>query len=211
MEGALIIGVFERLGFHLCKKLLEMGYEVRGISLNPSPDGSEEDMELEIGRNSNFEKLPIESARALCGRDQALIFSLYDLYTERKITRPHSERLAGDLEELIRLNDKWDSVVLLIPDSLGRQHPEECEINPIEKAVELAEGSAERVLRVILPSNGNTRPVEEQSAKKNICQNAGQTPSESCEGSDWREAAERIALLIDQGETGTRILEGIYK
>lgn len=211
MGRALIIGVFERLGFHLCKKLLEMGYEVRGISWNSASDESEEDMELEIGRNSNFVKLHMGNEGTFCERDNAIIFSLYDLYTDEKSPNPHSERLAVELEELIRMNSKWPSVVMLLPNVPVQRNQEENGTQAIRKAADLAEASAENVLKVILPFPYNSLPIEGQATEKCRPEQEVQLPAAGNEAPDWQEAAERIALLIDKGETGTRILEGIYK
>ncbi|WP_409274408.1 hypothetical protein V1499_05355 [Neobacillus sp. SCS-31] len=210
MGGVLIIGVFERLGFHLCKRLLDMGYEVGGISLNPSPDETEEDMELEIGRNSNFEKMPIGAVETHFNRDKVVVFSLYDLYTEGKIPPSHTESLGKKLEELIRLNHHWPLVVLLLPNGLGQRSGEEQNIKAIRKAADLAEASAEKVLRVILPVPGTPGKDLEQTGKKNTAKKARTLPTAGEEGPDWDKAAECIALMIDKGDTGTRILEGIY-
>ncbi|WP_316571091.1 hypothetical protein [Neobacillus sp. YIM B06451] len=210
MGEALIIGVFERLGFHLCKRLLEMGYEVGGISLSPSPDETEENMELEIGRNSNFVKMPIDAVETHFIGEKVVIFSLYDLYTEGKIPPSHTESLGTKLEELIRLNHQWPLVVLLLPNGPGQRSREVRNIEAIRKAADLAEASAEKVLRVIVPIPSTTGTDMEQTGKKNAAEKSSTLPTAGEEGPDWDKAAERIALLIDKGDTGTRILEGIY-
>ncbi|WP_053365560.1 hypothetical protein [Bacillus sp. FJAT-27245] len=210
MGGALIIGVFERLGFHLCKKLLEMGYEVGGISLNPAPDVTEEDMELEIGRNSNFVKVPLDGDDLHLEKDKAIIFSLYDLYTEGKTPQTGTERLGEKLEALVRLNYHWKSVVLLLPNGLGRGNREAGSIEAIRKAADLAESTAEKVLHVFLPVPGTPRTILVQPGNNNTSETAGRPCGTGDGVPDWEEAADHIALLIDKGETGIRTLEGIY-
>lgn len=55
MDRAVIIGVYEYVGFQFCCSLLEQGFEVIGISFDHSDrDGYLSEKRLEIGRNANF-------------------------------------------------------------------------------------------------------------------------------------------------------------
>ncbi|MEM5594163.1 hypothetical protein AAHH67_24715 [Niallia circulans] len=75
MKKAVIFGVYQFVGFHICSTLLEEGEEIIGISY---PEISIEDLEdkrMEIGRNANFsekslDKLPLFSK-----------IQMYNIYT----------------------------------------------------------------------------------------------------------------------------------
>ncbi|WP_059173008.1 hypothetical protein [Bacillus sp. FJAT-27445] len=213
MGGALIIGVFDRLGFHLCKKMLELGYVIRGISLNTENTETEEEMELEIGRNSNFINISMDSINANQIENDAIIFSLYDLYTSGVASNLEKPGLADEVEKYIRKHKGPSSVVLLLPLGLSHQNPGQEGIQVIKRAADFAETTAEKVLRLYLPLQELPPLQGEEEAgsfpKKAWPEDgpAGRKAGE--EFHDWYGVAERIAMLIEKGETGTRFLEDI--
>jgi hypothetical protein len=81
MDKAIILGVYGFIGFHLCKEILEKGFEVTGIHLDHSNDRYIEEKRMEIGRNANFTEKIIEEWEGEDFEDDShslIIFSLYD-------------------------------------------------------------------------------------------------------------------------------------
>ena len=57
MDKAIIVGVYEFIGFHLCEALLQEGIEVYGVNLPiDTSDHVVDEKRLLIGRNSNFQE-----------------------------------------------------------------------------------------------------------------------------------------------------------
>lgn len=101
-SGAVIIGAFEFVGFHLCKALLEKGYKVAAIHTNFS-DRQESDFYvdekmLEIGRNANFSR--VDQCEIGNIENDRLVF--IDLYSSFLYEAGTKEKL---LEKLIELRD----------------------------------------------------------------------------------------------------------
>ncbi|WP_066294949.1 hypothetical protein [Bacillus sp. FJAT-29937] len=58
MDRAVIIGAFQFLGFHFCRSLLDLGFEVVGVrSENEEKDAHLIEKRMEIGRNANFSEI----------------------------------------------------------------------------------------------------------------------------------------------------------
>lgn len=98
MDKAVIFGAFEFVGFHLCKKLLEIGFEVSGIQFNQQiKNRNLDEKRLEIGRNSNFIEKTMEEWNQQMEEEEncnALnVFSFYDLFM--------GDREEKDIEKLL--------------------------------------------------------------------------------------------------------------
>ncbi|WP_409291809.1 hypothetical protein [Peribacillus sp. SCS-37] len=80
MQKYIVVGNFRFFGFHLCKKLLEEGYEVVGIDWDSGDAAAFESKFLEIGRNGNFSYLPMEKWNREENEDPeaGLLISYYD-------------------------------------------------------------------------------------------------------------------------------------
>lgn len=88
MNKAIIIGVFEFLGFHFCKKILNEGIEVEGIHIETAlPDVEEK--ELEIGRNANFSIITEESLDKKKSSDGEafVLLDFYDFFIRKQEDR----------------------------------------------------------------------------------------------------------------------------
>lgn len=82
MDKAVIFGVYEFVGFQLCKKLLEQGIEVQGMIVDPGGEEWLEEKRMEIGRNSNFTEMDITEWE---NRDGAyVIANFYDFFMKEK-------------------------------------------------------------------------------------------------------------------------------
>lgn len=128
-DSVIIFGGFDFIGFQLCKKFLEEGFDVISV---PSENESKEIMEmksLELGRNANFNVIEECADSSLMKEVNLIIFDMYSLHLKK------------DLKKVTKMYDKWlehtshtagrvtDMVVLLpIHDCfhhLARKRPEE--------------------------------------------------------------------------------------
>ncbi|NRG31128.1 hypothetical protein [Niallia circulans] len=85
MKKAVIFGVYQFVGFHICSALLEEGEEIIGISY---PEVSIEDLEdkrMEIGRNANFSEKSLDKLPFIL-QDSNVQHIYFDLYTIKKIS-----------------------------------------------------------------------------------------------------------------------------
>lgn len=87
MDKAVIIGVYEFLGFHFCQKLLNKGMEVKGLHLEKKGKSIFlEEKRMEIGRNANFSEYSYDEY--LWKEDDLeellIIMDYYDLFMARR-------------------------------------------------------------------------------------------------------------------------------
>lgn len=75
MDKAIIIGVYDYLGFHLCLKFLEQGLEVIGVHVDKEMiDLFYTEKKLLIGRNSNFTEIELDEFNAEDRKEKTFIF-----------------------------------------------------------------------------------------------------------------------------------------
>lgn len=113
MDQTIIIGMYQFVGFHLTKHLLELGHDVIGIDWELN-----DEKELEIGRNANFTFVKPSSLSGINVSNETTIYiSLYD-FNKRQVG------LSMEATEEILLafqnwgmipNEKQPTVVLLYP------------------------------------------------------------------------------------------------
>lgn len=88
MDKAVIVGVFEFLGFHFCQNLLNNGIEVDGLHMGSNYDDGFllEEKRMEIGRNANFKEYAFRDYQWIQEKIQkiAVIVDYYDLFMRRK-------------------------------------------------------------------------------------------------------------------------------
>ncbi len=87
MDKAVIIGVYDFLGFHFCRMFLEQGMEVAGLHIEHHGTGYFlEEKRMEIGRNANFEEHLLQEYSWPSGEldDVVIIFDYYDLFVTRR-------------------------------------------------------------------------------------------------------------------------------
>lgn len=116
MDKAVIVGVFEFLGFHLCQTLLNNGIEVDGLHLGSNDDGFFlEEKRMEIGRNANFKEYFFRDYQWTQDERQesVVIVDYYDLFMRRKETEFFALELIKGL--LSHLKTSKDRAVFLLP------------------------------------------------------------------------------------------------
>lgn len=112
MERAAIVGVYDYIGYSLCRYMLDAGLEVDGIH----PAGNKEDYyteekRLEIGRNANFSEIDLADWKVE-KTGESLFVSLFELLLERSGTVAVLETLLNKLEGL---HAKKLQTVLILP------------------------------------------------------------------------------------------------
>lgn len=151
MGKAIIIGAFELLGFQVCKRMLDQGYEVIGLSLIDKSDSLEEEMLLEIGRNSNFAKAELEALRYIDLQDEIVIYSLYDIYHDGKVRGlDEKERWSATCRTIFKM-EPAGYTVLLLPGHLQERFASKSDFETIDDAALLAAGESENMLKIYLP------------------------------------------------------------
>ncbi|WP_139339525.1 hypothetical protein [Bacillus dakarensis] len=82
MDKAIVVGVYEFLAFHFCKKFLDDGMEVIGVhSLSQENDLFTEEKRMEIGRNANFVEEKYEKWTVTDEQEEVLlVLDYYDLF-----------------------------------------------------------------------------------------------------------------------------------
>lgn len=112
MERATILGIYDYIGYSLCRSLLDQGVEINGIF----PKGMKEDYfteekRLEIGRNANF----MESGLQEWNRKEDFLFvTLFESLQSRHIPDDFLEALLSELED--RQLKKLPTAVILPAD-----------------------------------------------------------------------------------------------
>lgn len=87
MDKAIIVGIYEFIGFHLCEALLQEGIEVYGVNL-PMNDSDHivDEKRLLIGRNSNFQEKDESflSSFDYSQKDTCIFLDYYSFYMKRQ-------------------------------------------------------------------------------------------------------------------------------
>lgn len=111
MERATILGIYDFIGYSLCRHMLDLGVEIDGIHQSGNIDDYfTEEKRLEIGRNANFSEISIEDWEA--ERAEGFLFvTLFESLQTRIGTNDFLEALLNKLED--RHLKKLPTVVVL--------------------------------------------------------------------------------------------------
>jgi hypothetical protein len=132
MDKAIIIGGFDFISFHVCKILLNNGFEVNAIHLEEK--GKIEFLEekrLEVGRNANFLEYSLDewaNKREHDGMNTTLVFSLYDLYIRKNEAILQNERVTSPIIQYLERNKSNTDVVFILPIQIITGHFKESEL-----------------------------------------------------------------------------------
>lgn len=98
MERATILGIYDFIGYSLCRHMLDLGVEIDGIHQSGNIDDYlTEEKRLEIGRNANFTEFCVEDWEA--ERAEGFLFvTLFESLQTRKGTNDLLEALLSKLE-----------------------------------------------------------------------------------------------------------------
>jgi hypothetical protein len=109
LDKVCILGVYEFIGFHLCKKFLENGFNVEGIHLDTECDLFLEEKRLEVGRNANYN----EKSFPLAGQSMEIevtIVPIYDWFMTYNESKKNIPKIIQYLKNASKTN-----IVFLLP------------------------------------------------------------------------------------------------
>ena len=201
------------LGFQLCKRLLEQGYEVIGISLNDRSDSLEEERLLEIGRNSNFAKADLEALRYMDLQGEIVIYSLYDFFhVEKSCGIGEKGKWAAACRTISNM-EQAGYTVLLLPGQLQERGAAESSCVTAVETVVTGAGQSENMLRVYLPDIPEGYRLKRTGVDEAITEDS-ELPRHVLGRQKYdevqlvlQEAAGKIAEAIEKKENGSLFLE----
>ena len=98
MERATILGVYDYIGYSLCRHMLELGVEIDGIHQEEAKENYfTEEKRMEIGRNANFSEVSLKDWEAEAAEGY-LFVTLFDSLQTRKCTNDLLKALFSKLE-----------------------------------------------------------------------------------------------------------------
>ncbi|WP_066071117.1 hypothetical protein [Neobacillus soli] len=214
MDKAVIFGAFDFVSFHVCKTLLNKGFEVNGIHIEEK-DKTDflADKRLEVGRNANFS----EQSLIMWGNNQdqdngktMLIFSIYDLYMLKKETLIENGAVMKAIIHYIERNENNTDLAFILPiQMLSRTFKE----RRLEGFIDNVKGLVKNTRLFYLPSiYGPWQPSVFlfQQAISSKFQKADMTIGDR----EWTndtlfidDAAESICEIIESGKPGSYLLE----
>lgn len=119
MDKAIIFGIYNFIGFHTCKALLNKGVEVMGVQFDESDKSPFlEEKRLEVGRNANFSERSLsewENRREEENAQTTLILSIYDLYMLKIETILQKEKITRAIIQFIKENKNNTNVAFILP------------------------------------------------------------------------------------------------
>jgi len=119
MDKAIIFGIYNFIGFHACKALLNKGVEVIGVQIDESDKSPFlEEKRLEVGRNANFSERSLsewENRREEESAQTTLILSIYDLYMLNKETILQKEKITRAIIQFMKESKNNTNVAFILP------------------------------------------------------------------------------------------------
>jgi hypothetical protein len=143
MDKTVILDVFDFVSFHICKHLLNKGFEVHGVHFEEFANQANlDEKRMEIGRNANFFEDSFQKwdpkNREHYQAKQTFIFSIYDLFMVQKDSILLKEAITKRIIQYIAAHKDHVNLVLLLPIQFHRFKEEKMSASIIEQANELA-------------------------------------------------------------------------
>lgn len=212
MDKAIILGVYNFVGFHMCHTLLNKGIEVNGIHIEMDDEPFLEDKRFEIGRNANFKEKTItqwntdENEEKV--KSESLIISIYDFFMLKEEAVLQRNSVTDALMQYLERNKSNRNVVIIVPvQMLSKNMPE------FDMFLEQARGEINNVQIIYLPALfGPWQPSAFMFQQAII--SSRQKTDISLSEREWtgdalfvRDAAETIYEIIEEGKPDSYLLE----
>ena len=98
MERAVVLGIYDFIGYSLCRYMLDRGVEIDGIHPEETKeDYFTEEKRLEIGRNANFTEIGLQDWQVE-GAEGFLFVTLFESFQSRNMKNDLMEALLSKLE-----------------------------------------------------------------------------------------------------------------
>ncbi|NRD78417.1 hypothetical protein HPT25_13675 [Bacillus sp. BRMEA1] len=126
MDKAVVLDVFDFVGFHFCKYILNKGYEVKGLSFDGNSDAENMDEKsMEIGRNANFSTHSLlDWTEHFSEQDpitQLFIISIYDLYMLSKDSLSEKKEITDPIIQYFSRMGNRIKLVVFLPIQMYRE------------------------------------------------------------------------------------------
>lgn len=119
MDKAIIFGMFDFVGFHVGKNLLNKGIEVKGVHIDELDNiDFLDEKRLEVGRNANFIEQSLfewENSPEDDIGNTRFIFSIYDLFMLKKEQILQDEAVTKPIIQYIEDNKNKTNIVFILP------------------------------------------------------------------------------------------------
>ncbi|WP_423409702.1 hypothetical protein AABM38_06775 [Heyndrickxia sp. MSNUG] len=119
MERAAILGVYDFIGYSLCKYMLNDGVEIAGVHIASKHDKYfTEEKRMEIGRNANFSEISFKEWQAT-RTNEHMIISLYEQFNQDWMIEQY---LNGIITKLENMDYSNQTLILILPAHLALKH-----------------------------------------------------------------------------------------
>lgn len=174
MDKAVIVGVFEFLGFHFCQNLLNKGLEVDGLHVGGNEEGFFlEEKRMEIGRNANFKEYVFQDYQWSKENrvETVIIVDYYDLFMRKKEGDFFALQPIKAL--LSYLKNSKDMVIFLLPVRLLSEKGFEKERIKVERLLGLLKRGSGSIKKFYLPTVFGPWQSEEFSFQQHFLRGEG--------------------------------------
>ncbi|MEH7884439.1 hypothetical protein V7654_08935 [Bacillus sp. JJ1609] len=119
MDKAAILGVYDFIGYSLCKYMLNDGVEIVGVHIaSKHDDYFTEEKRMEIGRNANFSEISFKEWQTT-GTNEHMIISLYEHFNKDGAIEQFTKGIIKKLENMDRSSQ---TLILILPARLALKH-----------------------------------------------------------------------------------------
>lgn len=209
MEKAVILGVYDFIGYGLCRYLLDNGVEIEGVHIVDRHDHFfTEEKRMEVGRNANFSEISFREWKN-SGADNLILISLYEHLNNNEKREQFNKAIMGKLENLNRIDQK---LIFILPAYLALKQ-EKSTNHPFD-LLRFIENKNLSVLEIYVPTiYGPWQPEQYffQQSLNNLQEGSG-TPVIA----DWEwthdavyidDAVETIIEIAESNKTGKYFLK----
>lgn len=112
MEKVVILGVYDFIGYGLCRYLLDNGVEIEGAHIVDRHDHFfTEEKRMEVGRNANFSEISFREWKN-SGADNLIFISLYEHLNNNEKREQFNKAIMDKIENLNRIDQK---LIFILP------------------------------------------------------------------------------------------------
>jgi len=204
MERAAILGVYDFIGYSLCKYMLNDGVEIEGVHIaSKHDDYFTEEKRMEIGRNANFSEISLKEWQTT-GTNEQLIISLYEHFNKDGTVEQFTKGIIKKLENMDRSSQ---TLILILPAHLALKH-EKLTDSQLDM-LRLIEKVNISVLEIYLPTIYGPWQPEEYFFQQSLNYLEGESSIPVIAKWEWtydalyiKDAVETIMELAESGKEG---------
>lgn len=219
MDKAVLLGVYDFINFHVCKALLNKGFEVTGVRFEPEREIAFLDEKRdEIGRNANYTEYPYSNWIYTYDETEAIVLSIYDLYMQYKEILLKESEMQGLLTNYFtKIQDRSLKFIIFVPSQLLTGAIEEKTFIVIDEFITKLRESVHQVQLIYLPAMFGPWQPESFMYQHTIVSKIQGNSNFKGLREDTRDAlyildvVDLIIDLMDNGKPGTYLFESGMK